>query len=118
MKPPETCENCNRVIGNLETPRVHQGHIVCATCAKVLDDESAAPGVGRPNNEGAVLEGIGALLGIGGVLVLFAPLVLPPAIMDQMSEAAIRRGMGACILAAIIGLVTFAAGRFLRSRPG
>jgi hypothetical protein len=28
----EKCENCGRVIGNLETPLLHQEHVVCAQC--------------------------------------------------------------------------------------
>lgn len=30
--PTETCENCGRVIGKLETPRAFDGHVVCAEC--------------------------------------------------------------------------------------
>lgn len=33
----EVCKNCGRAIGNLETPHVYQGHIVCAACAAILD---------------------------------------------------------------------------------
>ena len=29
---PETCENCGATIGKLETPRVHEDHIVCKKC--------------------------------------------------------------------------------------
>jgi hypothetical protein len=32
----DTCENCGRVIGKLETPVVWKDHIVCAACYKVL----------------------------------------------------------------------------------
>ncbi len=28
----DVCENCRRLIGKLETPRVHDGHVVCAEC--------------------------------------------------------------------------------------
>ena len=37
----ETCENCGRQIGNLETPHVFRGHVVCADCdAKLRSDDS------------------------------------------------------------------------------
>lgn len=32
----ETCANCNRSIGNLETPYVHDGHVVCVECKSKL----------------------------------------------------------------------------------
>ena len=32
----ETCDNCGRTIGNLETPYLHEGHIVCAECKQRL----------------------------------------------------------------------------------
>ncbi|MGC9260811.1 MAG: hypothetical protein ACP5I8_12170 [Phycisphaerae bacterium] len=32
----ETCENCGRLIGKLETPMVWQDHVVCAECNALL----------------------------------------------------------------------------------
>lgn len=44
----ETCENCGKKIGNLETPKVFQDHIVCGECweklsPREIDYESAVP---------------------------------------------------------------------------
>ena len=39
----ETCENCNRLIGNLETPYLHDGHVVCADCKQRLSIGVAPP---------------------------------------------------------------------------
>lgn len=36
----ETCENCGRVIGALETPHIHDEHVVCAECADRLKQPS------------------------------------------------------------------------------
>jgi hypothetical protein len=36
MTATETCENCARPIGNLETPRLHDGHVVCPECGDRL----------------------------------------------------------------------------------
>lgn len=42
----ETCENCGRTIGALETPHVHNDHVVCAECAGHLArSPSSAPSV-------------------------------------------------------------------------
>jgi hypothetical protein len=45
----EQCENCGRTIGKLETPHVHDGHIVCAQCDKILQpaglDEADSAGI-------------------------------------------------------------------------
>src|SRR3989442_481999 len=32
MAATEFCQNCGRAIGKLETPRVHEQHVVCAEC--------------------------------------------------------------------------------------
>jgi predicted RNA-binding Zn-ribbon protein involved in translation (DUF1610 family) len=50
----ETCENCGRQIGKLETPRVHENHVLCAECwtrlapqeAELVDDEPESPAGG------------------------------------------------------------------------
>jgi hypothetical protein len=38
----ETCANCGRTIGRLETPHVWQNAIVCAQCRKMLEAEKPA----------------------------------------------------------------------------
>lgn len=40
----ETCENCGKQIGKLETPRVHGEHVVCVKCW----EELSADGLGLP----------------------------------------------------------------------
>src|SRR5262245_11404074 len=35
----EICENCGRSIGNLETPHLHNGRVVCSGCAEKLEVE-------------------------------------------------------------------------------
>ena len=37
------CENCGRVIGSLETPHIHQGHVVCRECKERLDPSQVRP---------------------------------------------------------------------------
>src|SRR5690349_20615355 len=37
---PETCENCGRVIVNLETPRLFNEHVVSAGCHEILSRPS------------------------------------------------------------------------------
>jgi hypothetical protein len=44
----EQCENCGRLIGNLETPHLYNEHIVCATCAQVLTSAPPAPTLPAP----------------------------------------------------------------------
>ena len=81
---PETCENCGRTIGNLETPHVHDGHIVCAACAKTLTANQPAPvSYASPvivNSQQAATSvsgfGIASLvLGILTLLIAWIPLV-------------------------------------------
>jgi TM2 domain-containing membrane protein YozV len=38
----EVCENCGQNIGKLETPRLHEEHIVCPGCWQKLNQESMA----------------------------------------------------------------------------
>jgi len=38
----ETCANCGRAIGRLETPHAWKDAIVCATCRKVLEQSESA----------------------------------------------------------------------------
>lgn len=38
----ETCANCSRVIGKLETAHLWEGNVVCAACRKRLDNERSA----------------------------------------------------------------------------
>ncbi len=39
----ETCENCERSIGKLETAHIHNGHIVCADCIRKLSAPTSRP---------------------------------------------------------------------------
>lgn len=39
----ERCANCDRVIGNLETPHTHNENIVCAQCKTLLTHDVEAP---------------------------------------------------------------------------
>jgi hypothetical protein len=50
----ETCENCGRAIGNLETPNVHDGHVVCAKCKAILQPETAMQLISPPPDLPAV----------------------------------------------------------------
>lgn len=43
----ETCENCGRIIGNLETPHAWRERVVCAECRQRLD-RNATPEVPPP----------------------------------------------------------------------
>jgi hypothetical protein len=38
----DKCENCGRVIGRLETPQLHDDHIVCVECKERLLKASRA----------------------------------------------------------------------------
>lgn len=40
---PETCENCGKTIGSLETPHLHKDHVVCHACKKALAEQSPKP---------------------------------------------------------------------------
>lgn len=40
----ETCENCGRVIGKLETPAIWQDHIVCNACHDTLTKNKVVSG--------------------------------------------------------------------------
>jgi hypothetical protein len=39
--PTETCANCERIIGKLETPHLWKEHVVCAQCHAVLSSTPA-----------------------------------------------------------------------------
>lgn len=45
----ETCENCGKQIGDLETPHVFQGHIVCAECDRRLRQAVPRPATSVPS---------------------------------------------------------------------
>jgi hypothetical protein len=45
---PETCENCGLVIGNLETPRIFDGYVVCVICDDKLRHPADRSGVMSP----------------------------------------------------------------------
>lgn len=40
---PETCENCGNPIGALETPCLHNDHVVCYQCKKLLSEQAPKP---------------------------------------------------------------------------
>lgn len=44
----ETCDNCGRVIGKLETPYVHGEHVVCADCYQRLHPQPQAVAYATP----------------------------------------------------------------------
>lgn len=44
----EKCENCGGIIGDLETPFVSKGHVVCASCYGRLEP-IPAPSINRQN---------------------------------------------------------------------
>lgn len=46
----ETCANCDRSIGKLETPHVYKGEIVCAACHEILSRPST------PQNHGQTVQ--------------------------------------------------------------
>jgi len=48
----ETCENCGRTIGNLETPAVWRERVVCAECHQRLNGSHARGGQGAPAASG------------------------------------------------------------------
>ncbi len=41
--PKETCENCGRTIGKLETPWLYDDNVVCRECWERLQEETAEP---------------------------------------------------------------------------
>lgn len=43
----EKCANCERAIGNLETPHVHEGHVVCEQCAVSLGSRPASGDIAK-----------------------------------------------------------------------
>jgi hypothetical protein len=42
----ETCENCHKAIGALETPHLWRQHVVCAKCHRELADGSTPAQLG------------------------------------------------------------------------
>ena len=52
----ETCENCHRQIGDLETPYVFNDHIVCKECHKMLS-EAESPATQHPVPTSVALAG-------------------------------------------------------------
>lgn len=49
------CDNCERVIGNLETPFVHEGHVVCAECWSRLGGVSQQATTRQPRTDPLVV---------------------------------------------------------------
>jgi ankyrin repeat protein len=70
----ETCKNCGRVIGNLEQPYVHRGHVVCRDCWSRLQVAPSAALVPQKRSREAtktiVIIAIIAVAGIIGALVI------------------------------------------------
>ena len=69
----ETCENCGRGIGRLEAPHLHDGHVVCADCAKRLAGDDSEPVVIEATGKSwkAWQLGGGMLMAIGLSAALF-----------------------------------------------
>jgi len=44
----ETCGNCGREIGRLETPHIHGDHVVCPECFQRLQPQSQAVAYATP----------------------------------------------------------------------
>jgi hypothetical protein len=123
----ETCTNCNRAIGNLETPHLYEGHIVCADCYQRLEAEhrtralgyaSTTPGSGQ---DGKALAGL--VLGLVGLFAWCLPIVGLPVgvigiVMGAKGLKSNRRGMAMAglILSSIcvvLALVNAAIGAYL-----
>jgi len=54
----ETCENCGRQTGSLETPHVKADHVVCTNCCQRLQEQQAtqqAKGKGTMNKRQLLL---------------------------------------------------------------
>jgi hypothetical protein len=45
------CENCGRMIGKLETPQLHDNHVVCEQCRARLSTAVRPPPLGVPPTE-------------------------------------------------------------------
>ena len=87
----EICENCQRVIGSLETPMVWRGRVVCFDCDALLRRKantdakmSPAPAtppadaaIGRKNMGNNKLVGLFKALCVFGALVLFMKIFQP-----------------------------------------
>ena len=79
----ETCENCGRSIGRLETPQIYNDHIVCPDCLARLSPQRSAPPpipfVAQPiptrsGSRSPVQPDRAKWLWIGGVLLILAGL--------------------------------------------
>ena len=84
---PDTCANCNRVIGGLEQPFIWQEYVVCRQCYKSLEAGSRAHPVprGQPGQANSTGSGLWVWALIAGVAIITA---LPLAIVyHHESEA-------------------------------
>lgn len=67
----ETCENCGRMIGSLETAHVHAGHVVCALCAAKLAPVPIAPiAYAPPEPRPVSVNGVGVAGTVVGILAI------------------------------------------------
>jgi hypothetical protein len=121
----ETCANCGRTIGKLETPHVHNEHVVCAECHGRLGGAMHAPGAqGAPvaavqreagEYRALGLNSRGAAWGIAIVGLLLSPLIIGipllvwGAVADSMivkhQKAADRKAGSVATAGVILGTV-------------
>ena len=108
------CANCGQKIGALETTYPWRGQEVCAPCHSRLSSTTGAdtPGqtpatAGRPNNNNllAALPHVGALLGLGLIVL---PVILLFAASDEFVRANAREALNFHITIVIYLIVSFA----------
>ena len=123
----ETCTNCNRTIGNLETPHLYEGHIVCANCYSRLEGENRTKALGYAATDPPVAQDGKAVaslvLGLVSIVAWCLPIAgLPVSIvgivMGVKGLKSNRRGMAitglilSCIFL-VLTLVNAAVGAYL-----
>jgi hypothetical protein len=99
----ETCRNCNRPIGNLETPHVWNGHVVCAACRNAL--EAGVPRAVPPptSSSGNWVAAMGFLaMAAGGALMLYTRVVpmnwIAQTNADQLALVCLGGGLGVYLI--------------------
>ena len=106
----EQCANCNRQIGNLETPHIHMGSVVCSDCKRALQGTMYSNGVVYAGSSHVRSGGATAslVLGIIGLLAWMIPIIgLPITIVGLVTgvRAADSASRTTGIVLSIIGLV-------------
>lgn len=105
----ETCENCRREIGRLETAHIHAGHVVCGECKSRLGGEIvyATPLASVPPRVVELTAKKWKVHQVASFLLLMATCAATVLAVGQKTGPQLSDAAAACIFAMVAALAYF-----------